>query len=107
MGALEDKQRLLSLVMEEPPSKALAKAHLHADCTISEPFGYGLFTIHVHELSVEGELLKVVLDAGEGVPVDNPYYFHNPPLSDDMDTQLRTIIGAAVEATARHLGWPS
>jgi hypothetical protein len=107
MGALEDKRKLLSLVMEELPSEALAKAHLHADCTISEPFDYGPFTITVHELSVEGELLKVVLDAGEDVPVDNPYYFHNPPLSDDMDAQLRRIIGAAVETTARHLGWPS
>ena len=102
------------------------KSMIHSELTIPEPFTYNDLEITIVELSYEEDILKVVVTAD--CPLDNPYYFINPPIQvvvadaigdpeedpdnyipcetvDDPDTALQQIVGNAVITAARQMGW--
>lgn len=110
------------------PSAAIAKAkaHIHAELNVPEPFVYEGHTIAIKSLSLDGDVLVVDLEAD--CPTGGPYRFVNPPLQtiledavmddnvplavktprvtvDAPDAVLQTIVGQAVHTVALQNGW--
>ena len=105
---------------------AQVKAVIHSELTIPDPFMHNDLEITIVELGYENDMLKVVVSAE--CPLDNPYYFINPPLqiivaeaigdpeedpdnyvpcetADDPDIALQQIVGNAVMVAALQMGW--
>jgi hypothetical protein len=97
---------------------AQVKSIIHSELAVPEPFVHNGISITVLELVYEDNMLKVVLEAD--CPVDNPYYFINPPIQvlqddalegggeqivDDPASALQQIVGRAVYTTALQNGW--
>jgi hypothetical protein len=105
---------------------AKAKAHVHAALKVPKPFVHEGISITITALSLEGDVLRVDLEAD--APTDGPYFFVNPPLQvvtkeavmgplpglpivtpretkDAPDEVLKTIVGQAVHAVALQRGW--
>jgi hypothetical protein len=106
---------------------AKAKAHVHAALEVPKPFVHEGITITITALSLDGDVLRVDLDAD--CPTDGPYFWVNPPLQvvtkeavmderagmpiivtpretkDAPDEVLQTIVGQTVHAVALRMGW--
>ena len=105
---------------------AKAKAHVYAALDVPKPFVYEGITTTIAALSLDGDKLRVDLEAD--CPTDGPYFFVNPPLQvvtayavmdendpmkvktpcetvDAPDAVLQTIVGQAVHTVAVRLGW--
>jgi hypothetical protein len=123
---VKDKADKVDLTKVDSKTVAKAKAHVHAALKIPKPFVHEGITITISSLSLEGDLLRVDLDAD--CPTDNPYFFQNPPLqvvtkeavmddkdplkiktpretADAADDVLQTIVGQAVHTVAVQRGW--
>lgn len=107
--ASKDQPAKIDLSLVDGRIIGKAKAHIHLDVAVPEPFEYHGIRIHVESIDLDGDRLRVALSAN--CPTYGPYLFGNPPLQvgrtgvDDAAAALVEMIGQAVEMSARHHGW--